>query len=717
MSRTRSRTGSRRSLHHFLALATAATAAGATTVGALAPIPPSTGAPAPTSTAAQGQRGAPTFHQDGDRLVVRVPASSGAPGYAVRVSRSPFRITTVRGGDVVLRTAGGRQPAFATTGSTDARTTDVTDFRWHDGQLDLTVATDQPGQAVQASVVPRGDRYRLTTTAQGADSVGVHYLLQPSGHWYGHGEAVTDQEGPYKDQPWPLDDGSDSGAVADDSFGPAAYDMVEPFWFTQAGSGIWVDTDKVMRTSIGAKDSGSADLTVTEGDTLAQTVFVERTARQVFEDYIGITGAPEKSDAPDYQYRTPVWNSWAQFYTDVDQDGFVQWARGIHDANIPAHTFNLDDGWMSHYGDFTFNDKFPDPAAMSDAIHQLGSRFGLWVTLWINTDADNYQLARDKGYLLGSKDDPSQPCTVQWWNGQAGIVDLANPDARAWYVGQLQDLMKRYDVDGFKFDTRFFDDKCAPYSPDLARSDYQRLGAEMADQFDLQGMGIRVHWTGSQQHGFVMRQIDKSTDWASLNAAVSQNLALSTVGYPFVTTDMIGGSMAGVPASKRVLVRWAQAAAAMPLMYSSTSPLGVSNFAGSRKYDAQTVELYRDAVKLHQQLAPYILRQVHRAVGTGEPIMKPLFFDFPGDRRAYDLDDEWLLGDSLLVAPVLDDGDSRDVTLPAGRWFDVARQKTVRGPVVLHDHRAGLGTVPLFVRLGSQDTGRLMRALAPGHRA
>jgi alpha-glucosidase (family GH31 glycosyl hydrolase) len=490
--------------------------------------------------------------------------------------------------------------------------------------------------------------------------------------------------------------------------------MVEPFWFTQAGSGIWVDTDKVMNASIDAENDGVANLAVTESDRLAQTVFVERAPRQVFQDYIGITGAPRKSDAPDYQYRTPVWNSWAQFYTDVDQDGFLKWARGIHRAHLPAHTFNLDDGWMSHYGDFTFNDKFPDPAAMSDAIHKLGSRFGLWVTLWINTDADNYQVAKDRGYLLASNTDRSQPCTVDWWNGKAGIVDLANPAARSWYVGQLRDLMRRYDVDGFKFDTRFFDDTCAPYASDLTRGDYQRLGAGMADEFDLQGMGIRVHWTGSQQHGFVMRQIDKSTDWVSLNAAVSQNLALSTVGYPFVTTDMIGGSDAGFPPSKRVLVRWVQAAAAMPLMYSSTSPLGVSNFAGSRDYDAKTVTFYRAAVRLHQRLAPYILRQVHRAVGTAEPIMKPLFFDFPRSQRAYDLDDEWLLGDSLLVAPVLDQGNVRDVTLPRGRWFDVAQKRVVRGPVVLHDHRAGLATLPLFVRLGTEDTAGLMRVLAPG---
>ena len=675
-----------------------------------------------SSTAAPAARGADAdvrFDDSGEALEIDIPASSDAPGYRVDVSRSPFRITTTSDDDVVLETTDATPSAFdVTTGSGVAHATVVTGYSWHDDTLDLKVATDQPGESIAVRLSPDSDRYRLTATPQGSEataSVAVHYALAPSGHWYGHGEASTDKGGPYRDQPWPLDDQSDSGTVTDESFGPASYDMVEPFWFTQDGSGVLVDTTHLMTASLGGQNRGVAGFTVQDADQMAQTVFVERTARAVYADYIGVTGKPQKSDAPDYQYRTPVWNSWAQFYTDVTQAKFLDWAKGIHDADIPAHTFNLDDGWMSHYGDFTFNDKFPDPKAMSDAVHAMGSRFGLWVTLWINLDADNYQVAKDHGYLLKSKADPSQPCTVSWWNGKAGIVDLANPDARTWYVDQLHDLQDEYGVDGFKFDTRFFDEKCAPYSADLTMADYQRLGADMADEFDLQGMGIRVHWTGSQQHGFVMRQIDKSTDWASLNAAVTQNLALSTVGYPFVTTDMIGGSMAGFPPSKEVLVRWSQAAAAMPLMYSSTSPLGVSNFAGSRSYDPDTVASYREAVKLHGRLAPYILDQVDRAVGSGEPIMKPLFFDFPADSSGYAIDDEWLLGDSLLVAPVLSDRTSRDLHIPAGRWFDVARQREVRGPADLHGYQADLDTLPLFVRLGTRDTGQLMRTLAPGH--
>jgi alpha-glucosidase (family GH31 glycosyl hydrolase) len=153
----------------------------------------------------------------------------------------------------------------------------------------------------------------------------------------------------------------------------------------------------------------------------------------------------------------------------------------------------------------------------------------------------------------------------------------------------------------------------------------------------------------------------------------------------------------------------------MPLMYSSTSPLGVSSPAGSRSYDAETVQLYKAAADLHGKLAPYIDAQVDRAVRTGEPIMKPLFFDFPGDTASYTIDDEWLLGDSLLAAPVLSDATSRDIHLPSGLWWDVLRHRVVRGGTTLTGYQAALSQTPMFVRLGTASTGALKSALSHTH--
>ena len=629
------------------------------------------------------------------------------PAYQVVVAKRHFQITARRAGRTVLATT--NTDAIDFTGPSGRVTaTDVRKATWSHGVLTLRVATTDASASLSVRLTPSADRYKVESTVQGATppATGMHFAMASAGHWYGHGEATTDAGGPYTDQPWPLD----AGKVADDAFGPASYQMVDPFWFTQSSAGIWFDTQELMKVSLGKDTAGVAGMEVTGSPSLAATFFVEKTPKAVYDDYIGITGKPAKSDAAPYQYETPLWNSWAQFYTNVDQPGFLDYVHRLHAAGEPGHTMSLDDGWMSHYGDFTFNSKFPDPKGMSDEVHRLGYKFGLWVTLWINLDASNYKVAADKGYLLKSKSDPTKPCTVEWWNGSAGIVDLGNPDARAWYAGQLHALEKTYGVDGFKFDTRFFDETCAP-AQGYTANDYVKLGAQLTDEFDQQGVGVRIHWTGSQKYGFVTREIDKGTDWTSLRAAVHQDLAVSTIGYPFVETDMVGGSEGDPPPTKEVLIRWAQAAAAMPIVYSSTSPVRVYDYVHKKwvTYDAETAKLYARALDLHKRLSPYILKQVKGTLKTGDPIMQPLFFDFPADRASYTIDDEWLLGDSLLAAPLLSTGTSRDVHLPPGEWYDVARNRAVRGD--LHAYPADLGTLPLFVRMGTRDTRSLIAAL------
>ncbi len=625
------------------------------------------------------------------------------PAYSVVVAKRHFQITARRAGRTVLTTTD--------TGAIDfdgGTATAVRSAEWSHGVLRLRVATTDAAATLAVTLAPAADRYTVTSTVEGATaaSTGMHFAMAPSGHWYGHGEASDASGGPYTNQPWPLD----AGKVADEAFGPASYLMVDPFWFTESAAGIRFATQNLMKVSLGRDTPGVAGMEVTGTGSLDATFFVERTPKAVYDDYIGIAGRPAKSDAEPYQYRTPLWNSWAQFYTHVDQPGFLDYVRRLHAAGVPGHTMSLDDGWMSHYGDLTFNAGFPDPSAMSAEVHRLGYRFGLWVTLWINLDADAYKVAADRGYLLRSASDPSKPCTVTWWNGKAGIVDLANPDAYAWYANRLRALRQAYGVDGFKFDTRFFDETCAPAAGHAA-NDYVRLGASLTDEFDQQGVGVRIHWTGSQRYGFVTREVDKGTDWASLRAAVHQALAVSTIGYPFVETDMVGGSLSKPPPSREVLIRWAQAAAAMPLVYASTSPIRVRDQVHHKwtTYPPDTVKLYSRALDIHRRLTPYILQQVQATLRTGDPIMQPLFFAFPSDRESYVIGDEWLLGDSLLAAPLLTQGTSRDIHLPPGEWYDVTHHHTATGD--LHAYPADLTMPPLFVRMGTRDTKPLIKAL------
>ncbi|GLV77111.1 glycoside hydrolase [Streptomyces hygroscopicus subsp. hygroscopicus] len=676
----------------------------------LRPAPPATAAAPVTSDAASGT--GVTETPGAVSLTVRPTRTS--PGYTVDVAKGEFTLTTRRAGRTVLESATGDTGGLRfRSGGTWQHATALTGWSFERGVLTLTADTTLDGATVEARLTPAADRYQLDWDVKGGspEQLGLAFDLASAGHWYGHGETETPAGGPYGDQPWPLD----SGEVGHENFGPASYDMIDPFWYTSRSTGLRVDTGHVMNVAIneGGED-GTGRFTVESADTYRATVFVESTPLEVYRDYIGIVGKPAKSDAGYEQYAKPLWNSWAQFYTKVDQARLLDYATDLKKNGLDGHTIQLDDKWESNYGNLTFDPvAYPDPKAMSEAIHDMGFDFGLWVTLWINLDSENHDYAADHGYLLKDAEDPTKPCEVTWWNGTAGIVDLADPDARAWYEGRLRTLMSTYHIDGLKFDTRFFDEKCAPHDGYQA-TDYQRLGSELADRFDLQGAGIRVHW-GETAHraGFVTRQIDKGTGWNSLRASVTQNLAISTIGYPFVESDMIGGSNGEAPPSKDVLVRWAQSASLMPLMYGSTSPVDTIDATTGRKvvYDQETIDLYREAIQRHGRLAPYIWDQVQHTLRTGDPIMRPLFFDFPGDRKSYTVTDEWMLGPAVLAAPQLGAGATRTVHLPPGAWYDVNRGTVVRGPRTLGGYPAPLGVTPAFVRLGAKGAAQAIKAL------
>jgi alpha-glucosidase (family GH31 glycosyl hydrolase) len=666
-----------------------------------------------TGVSAAADPGSPQFTQTKHAITIGEPAQHGSPAYTITVNKDPLQITTSRGSRTVLATttsqstSASRSPVTFTAGGSTYAATRVIDSRWASGKLTLRLATTNPGYQVAYNLTPHAGQYQVawTVTGNGAgsvDSVGENYTLASAGYWYGQGLTTTPQGGPITDQPWPLN----AGDVNNQAMGPSSHDRNNPFWYTSSSTGLWVNTNNNMNVQINHGQSGLGSFTVTATDTYNSTVFVESTPRSVYLDYIAVTGTPRTVDDPRSYFATPTWNSWAEFHTSVTEESFLAYVHQLADNHIPGHAIQIDDGWTSNYGDYTFDPvKFPTPKEMSAEVHSLGFDLGLWMTMWINKGSANYDYAKDHGYFFMSKANPNEVCLVPWWNGEqgAGIVDLANPAARDWFSGIMHDLMSTYDVNGFKFDTRFYDPSCAP-DPGYTTRDYLELAHQFADDFDMEGLGVTAAWTGTQRYGFAMRDNDKGTDWHSFQASLAQVLALTTVGYPFVETDMIGGSSGSAPPTKEVLIRWAQAAALMPLEYASTSP-------ANPRYDQETIDLYRAAMTLHERLTPYILKQLPRAVQTGEPIMKPIFFNFPEDRASYTISNEWLLGDSLLAAPVDSDTTVRDIDVPAGQWYDVSNHRVVHGPTTLRAYRAGLAQVPMFVRLGTPDTGMLMSAL------
>ena len=197
---------------------------------------------------------ATTFAETADALTLTRPASAGAPGYTLTIAKQPFELTTSRGGATVLATTGDadtRAAARFVSGGTSYHATGVASASWAGGVLTLDLTTDDPGYDIAYKVTPKADRYAIhwdVADPRTTSSVGGDFSLASAGHWYGQGIAVTQQGGPYGDQPWPLD----SGHVSDHQLGPFDYFVNDPYWFTSSSTGMWVNTDDVMFVDINA---------------------------------------------------------------------------------------------------------------------------------------------------------------------------------------------------------------------------------------------------------------------------------------------------------------------------------------------------------------------------------------------------------------------------------------------------------------------------------
>jgi alpha-glucosidase (family GH31 glycosyl hydrolase) len=199
----------------------------------------------------------------------------------------------------------------------------------------------------------------------------------------------------------------------------------------------------------------------------------------------------------------------------------------------------------------------------------------------------------------------------------------------------------------------------------------------------------------NQHAPIFFRQWDKSTNWSyanGLKSVIPGLLSLSLTGYPFVLPDMICGNAYTENADAELMIRWTQLNALLPAMQFSLAPWD---------YGEECAEICRRYTELHLEFTPLILKLAAEAARSGQPIVRPVAWLDPKDEGLLLCDDEFLLGDELLVAPVVHPGQiARDIYLPTGSWSDHRTGRIAQGPTVLKEYPAPLDQLPIFHRTG-----------------
>ncbi|XP_070795081.1 myogenesis-regulating glycosidase-like [Pituophis catenifer annectens] len=399
-------------------------------------------------------------------------------------------------------------------------------------------------------------------------------------------------------------------------------------------------------------------------------------------------------------FRFPIWSTWALYKKEIDQKKVQEFAQMILKHGFKASHIEIDDMYTQNYGDFDFDVlKFPRAAEMFEKLKKDGFNVTVWIHPFVHEKSPNFKEGIEKGFFVMQRNEGS-PAMVKWWNGIGAILDFTNPAARDWFHTHLKELGLKYGISSFKFDageTCYLPKEFTTFQPLLDPSTWSRYYAEMASPF-YEFAEVRVGYQTQHIPCFV-RIIDRDSIWGyelGLKSIIPTVLSIGLLGYRFILPDMIGGNFIPdktngaleIP-DRELYIRWLELSTFMPSMQFSIPPW---------LYNKEVIEIALKFTKLHESLvAPLLLELAGEITNTGDPIIRPIWWISPGDKSAHKIDSQFLIGDTLMVAPVLEMGkQERDIYIPAGKWRSYKGELFEKTPTLITDYPVDLDEVAYF---------------------
>ncbi|MER5799153.1 alpha-xylosidase [Streptomyces mirabilis] len=558
------------------------------------------------------------------------------------------------------------------------------------GELSLRVDTSQPwhleftaGGRVLTSMGERG-------TGFVTDAAGRHFMLGQLSlgvgeSVYGLGERFTPfvKNGQTVDI-WQADGGTSS---------EQAYKNI-PFHLTNRGYGVFVNHPGKVSYEVGSESVGQVQFSV-EDQSLEFFVVYGPTPKEILARYTALTGRPALPPA----WGLGLWLT-TSFTTDYDEATVNRFVDGMAERGIPLSVFHFDCFWMRGYQwcDFAWDSEtFPDPEGMLARLKERGLRISAWINPYIAQKSPLFEEGMREGHLVRRPDGS----VWQWdlWQAGMALVDFTNPAARDWYTGKLKTLLDQ-GVDCFKtdFGERIPTDVVWHDGSDRERMHnyythlynqavFELLRAERGEGEALLfarsatagGQQYPVHWGG-----------DCESHFGAMAESLRGGLSLGLSGFGFWSHDI--GGFEGTP-TPAVFKRWVQ----FGLLSSHSRLHGSKSYRVPWDYGEEAVDVTREFTLLKHRLAPYLQRAAQQAHTTGVPVMRAMLLEFPDDPAAATLDRQYMLGDDLLVAPVLTDDGTVEYYVPEGTWTNVLTGVQVTGPRWARE-RHGFHTLPLLAR-------------------
>ncbi|KAJ5483947.1 glucosidase [Penicillium diatomitis] len=495
-----------------------------------------------------------------------------------------------------------------------------------------------------------------------------------------------------------------------------------PFALSSRGYGFLWNNPGIGRATFGtnvmsfeAYSTRSLDYWVVAGDSPAE----------IEQAYAKVTGYVPMMP----EYGLGFWQCKLRYW---NQEQLLDVAREYRRRQVPLDLIVIDFFHWKHQGEWSFDPEFwPDPDAMIKELQEL--KVELMVSIWptVENASENFPEMLERGLLI--RHDRGLRVAMQC-DGDITHFDATNPEARqfvwskakknyydrgikVFWLDEAEPEYSIYDFDIFRYHAGSNLQIGNIFPREYARAFYEGMQAEGQDNIvNL----LRCAWAGSQKYGALVWSGDIASSWGSFRNQLAAGLNMGLAGIPWWTTD-IGGFHGGNPddpAFRELFTRWFQWGAFCPVMRlhgdREPKPEGQPTASGSNNeiwsYGEEIYEICKNFIEVREHLREYTRGLMREAHGKGTPVMRTLFYEFPDDPRAWDVETEYMFGSRYLVAPVLEAGQrTSQVYLPAGAkwelWSRLASSKegaskTWDGGITV-EVDCPIETMPVFCRVDS----------------
>lgn len=493
-----------------------------------------------------------------------------------------------------------------------------------------------------------------------------------------------------------------------------------PFAISSLGYGLLWNNPGVGRAVFGknilsfeAYSTKKMDYWIVAGDTPAD----------IEEAYASVTGTVPMMP----EYGLGFWQCKLRYQT---QEELLEVAREYKRRKLPIDVIVIDFFHWPKQGEWKFDPVYwPDPDAMVAELKEMGIE--LMVSIWPTVDktCENYEEMLEKGYLIRTERGFRVGLDFQ---GATIHYDATNPKAREYvwekvkqnyyskgikvfWLDEAEPEYTVYDFDNYRYHRGTNLQIGNTYPVDYAKTFYE--GMEKEGQQNIVNL-LRCAWAGSQKYGALVWSGDIASSYESMRNQLAAGLNMGIAGIPWWTTD-IGGFHGGDPNDsefRELFARWFEWGTFCPVMrlhgdreprqpqYGTTGGATCCSGAANEvwSYGEEIYEICKKYMFLREKLRPYTRALMEEAHEKGTPVMRTLFYVYPQDRKCWEVEDEYLYGSEILVAPILYAGQrSREVYLPTGEnWIEYATGKKYEGGQIV-EAVADLDTIPVFVKEGS----------------